>query len=73
MLEHAHAGADRAGADEDDVAAKLALRRDLRDELIHLREVGLLLRVGEDAGAELNYDPGSAPRRIFQKISAHCG
>ena len=67
MAERTHPGAYGTGADKNNFFAGLALLGNLRHQLFHLREVGLLAAIGQDTGAEL-YDHA---RNVFQKIRAH--
>jgi hypothetical protein len=67
MTERTHPCAYGAGTDEDDFFAGPALLGNLRDQLFHLRQIGLLAAIGQDAGAEL-YDHA---RNVFQKIRTH--
>ena len=67
VTEHAHARADRTGRDEHHLAPRDALRRDLRDELFHLREIRLLAAVREDTGAELHDEAAD----IFEQFGTH--
>ena len=67
--EHAHAGTDCTGRDDDDLMAGFAQCRDLGDELADLREVGLLPAVREDTGAQLDDDTAD----IFQRLGTHGG
>ena len=67
IAQRAHARADRAGGDQHDFAAGLALRGDLRHQLLHLGQVRLLPAVGQDAGAQLDHDAGD----VFQKFRTH--
>jgi hypothetical protein len=64
--EHTHAGADRAGTDKHNFLACLALFGDLRYQLLHLRQIGLLAAVGQNTSAELDDDAGD----VFQEVRA---
>jgi len=67
MSERAHARANRARGDQHDFPAGVALGRDLRHQLLHLREVRLFPVVGQDTGAQFNYDAGD----IFEQLRTH--
>src|SRR3954464_7254024 len=51
MAEDPHAGTDRSRRNEHDLPPRLPLPRNLTNQLLHLREIGLLAAVGEDAGS----------------------
>ncbi len=65
--EGAHTGTDRAGGDEDDFLAGLALGGDLADDVLDLGEVQLLLAVGQNTRAELHHDSAD----ILQTFLTH--
>ena len=67
VTERAHARADRAGGDQNELAPRLSLRGDLRDQLLHLRRVDLLAGIGEDPGAKLDDDSGD----VFEQLAPH--
>ncbi len=65
--QHAHAGADRAGADQHDLEAAGVQAGKLGDQLLQLRGVHPVGGIGEDAGAQLDHH---APD-VFEKLLAH--
>ena len=65
--EHAHARAHRARGDQHHFAARRALRRHLRHQLPDLRQIRLLARIGEHAGAQLDHEAAD----IFQQLGTH--
>jgi hypothetical protein len=58
VTERAHARAHRPGTHEHDLAAGLALSRDLGNQLLHLGGVRLLMAVGQNPGSEFHDQPG---------------
>ena len=67
VLEESHPGTNSSRTYQHHLTAALPLPRDLRDELLHLRQVGLFFGIGQDACPELDHNP----RSIFEKFSAH--
>ena len=71
--QHAHARADRARGDEHDLAAGLALRGHLRDELLHLREIEKIATgIASIGGAGTFFGPalGAAVMTFFARVSS---
>jgi hypothetical protein len=67
VAERAHARAHGAGRDEHDLLPGFALRGDLRDQLLQLRQIRLLPAVREDTGAEFHHHAGN----IFKQFATH--
>jgi hypothetical protein len=67
IAQRAHPRAHRAGRDHDDFLAGFALRGDLGDQLLELRQIRLLAAVREDAGSEFDDHAGD----IFQQFATH--
>ena len=69
VAEDAHAGPDRAGGNEDDLAAGFPLGGHLRHQLFHLGQIRLLLGIRQHAGAQL--DDKTAD--VLQHFGSHAG
>lgn len=62
-----HAGANRAGGNQENLAPGLALVCNLTNELLQLGKIRLFPAIGQDAGAHLHHHAGD----IVQQLGTH--
>jgi hypothetical protein len=67
ITQRTHSGANRTAGNQYNFATRLPLIRNLRDELLKLRGIGLLAAVGKHTRAKLDHEPGN----VFQQFRTH--